>query len=102
MHPRGVQIRLSRPNGTKTEFEKILDGWGDWFFYGHSISDYEIRRWMVVDLHAFRDIFPYKRHLIECGIKTNPDGTQFYWFDVRPKELQERLLVASSGGRRCS
>lgn len=27
-------IRSGRPRGTKTELDKILDGWGDYIFYG--------------------------------------------------------------------
>jgi hypothetical protein len=29
-------IRAGRPSGVKTELHKILDGWGDYFFYGFS------------------------------------------------------------------
>ena len=29
-------IRAGRPNGSKTELTKIVEGWGDYFFYGFS------------------------------------------------------------------
>jgi hypothetical protein len=51
-------IRSSRPSGAKTEFEKIMDSWGDYFFYGfmHPHSErYRVVEWTLGDLNAFRD-----------------------------------------------
>jgi hypothetical protein len=32
-------IRAGRPSGVKTELAKIIEGWGDYFFYGFSNED---------------------------------------------------------------
>ena len=32
-------IRAKRDTGAKTELEKIIDGFGDWMFYGHAHAD---------------------------------------------------------------
>lgn len=40
----------------KTEIHKILEGWGDRFFYGHQGHDgVSIVKWWLIDLHSFRD-----------------------------------------------
>lgn len=57
-YPRQFTIRSNRSNGTRTELAKILDGWGDWLFYGHAISDDlpVIEPWWIIDLHIFRAV----------------------------------------------
>jgi hypothetical protein len=48
-------IRSDRPSGNKTELAKILDGWGDLFFY--AIADQtgaRLRQWTLADLNVFR------------------------------------------------
>lgn len=48
-------IRASRPSGNKTELTKIIEGWGDYFFYGFANSeDTAVEKWIVGDLSAFR------------------------------------------------
>jgi hypothetical protein len=48
-------IRCSRPSGTKTEMAKIIEGWGDYFFYGFG-QDYGsgLAAWKIGDLRVFR------------------------------------------------
>jgi hypothetical protein len=56
-------IRAGRPSGAKTELTKIIEGWGDYFFYG--ISDQQERHlahWILGDLRAFR--IWYSRQLV--------------------------------------
>ncbi len=86
-------IRSKRDSGAKTELEKIVDGFGDWLFYGHADENgMDISRWMVVDLAYWRAALirrkaPYKK-------QSNGDGTHFVAFDVR--ELPSDVLIASS------
>ena len=48
-------IRFSRPSGAKSEFAKIVEGWGDYLFYGFAgESPPNIARWFIGDLKAFR------------------------------------------------
>ena len=48
-------IRFTRPSGIKSEFTKIIEGWGDFFFYGFGCEDPpEIAQWFVGDLKEFR------------------------------------------------
>ncbi|MFZ3046509.1 MAG: hypothetical protein WA151_11385 [Desulfatirhabdiaceae bacterium] len=48
-------IRASRPSGIKTELDKVMAGWGDYFFYGFANEhDTDIAKWTVIDLTAFR------------------------------------------------
>ena len=79
-------IRVKRPSGTKTEFRKIVEGFGDWMFYGFEYGD-NIFPWYLIDLSAFR------AHLIEdVGLnqfihnpsnhRQNGDGTTFLPFDL--------------------
>lgn len=82
-------FRLRRDSGATTEFTKIMQGFGDWFFYGFAAvgSTTELCRWSIIDLDRFR----YR--LLQIGYhdawdcvaetKSNGDGTHFMKFDVR-------------------
>lgn len=55
-------IRASLPSGTKTELTKIIEGWGDFFFYGFSNADETgLEKWTLADFNVFRLWF--NRHL---------------------------------------
>ncbi len=48
-------IRSGRPNGTKTELTKIIEGWGDFLFYGFCDEEEQsIPKWFLGDLKIFR------------------------------------------------
>ena len=48
-------IRTSRPKGTKTELAKLIEGWGDYFFYGFGDDKTgKLVRWGLGDLRVFR------------------------------------------------
>jgi hypothetical protein len=91
-------IRSRVASGAKTEFAKIVEGWGDWLFYGFAYDgDGGIQRWMLVDLHALRAALILRtkgcpRH----DEVPNGDGTYFRWFDVRSFPATHPILVASS------
>ncbi len=65
-------IRSGRPHGTKTELTKIIEGWGDFFFYGFcDETEKYIPKWFLGDLKIFRVWFtrellsrkhPWKEH----------------------------------------
>lgn len=90
-------IRYDRyATGAKTEFAKIVEGFGDWFFYGiRSERPPSFQRWTVIDLNQFRAFLIRKpiRDLVAagvCGETRNHDReTSFMWFDIRkmPKNI---------------
>lgn len=100
LYPFEFTIRSKLDSGTKTELSKIVDGWGDWMFYGHAASQGDgFARWFLIDLHKFRAA------LIRDGMrggdqiqweqKSNKDGrTHFVAFDLR--SFIPTILVASS------
>lgn len=48
-------IRAGRPSGMKTELTKIIEGWGDYLFYGFSNKEEtRLEQWILGDLKAFR------------------------------------------------
>ena len=48
-------IRAGRPSGAKTELTKIVEGWGDYLFYGIAAPDEaDLACWLLGDLKAFR------------------------------------------------
>ena len=54
-YPNDITIRSGRPSGAKTELTKIVEGWGDFLFYGFSdVAEANIERWRLCDLKAFR------------------------------------------------
>jgi len=48
-------VRSGLPSGAKTELTKIIEGWGDYFFYGFSDeSETRLLSWRLGDFKAFR------------------------------------------------
>lgn len=93
-------IRARRDSGAVTELSKIVDGWGDWMFYGH-VDDTESRLawWWLLDLHSFRAALIRRNTTgkgLRYGEKPNGDGTYFRWFDVRTFPAEPPLVIASS------
>jgi hypothetical protein len=87
-------IRSRRESGAETEFSKIIEGWGDWLFYGHAEQNSWISVYWIIDLRVFR------AELIRTGPKllgpetANGDGTFFIPCDVR--KFPTRMLIGSS------
>jgi len=72
-------IRADRPNGHKTELAKIIEGWGDYFFYGFG-GDEGLLRWALCDLNVFRTWFNRQLIRMDKGkypgvLKTNHDNS---------------------------
>ena len=54
-YPNEFTIRSGRPNGCKTELTKIIEGWGDYFFYGFSDEqETGLAAWSLCNLKVFR------------------------------------------------
>lgn len=81
-YPEEITIREGRPSGTKTELAKIIEGWGDYFFYGFSDKEEKsLISWRLCELRAFR--LWLMRHLYinkeMPGIaKNNGDGSSSF------------------------
>lgn len=90
-------IRSSRPNGTKTELTKIIEGWGDYLFYAHA-GESTLSLWHLCNLNVFR--LWYNRYLAAHSANeypgekhTNKDGSsEFYAFSF--SDLPEEFIVA--------
>ncbi|WP_245601482.1 hypothetical protein [Sedimentitalea nanhaiensis] len=99
-YPHQFTIRSHVPSGAETELSKIVNGYGDWMFYGHvSASQTHIEHWRLIDLRAFRAALI--RHAnggqqLVMGDQANPDGTWFKWFDIRSFPAAPPLVVATS------
>jgi len=99
-YPSQFTIRSHRASGMKTELAKIVEGWGDWLFYGHADGQTGISEWVLIDLHHLRASFirnPSLLHTpddVASGKRANGDGTSFVWFDA--KFLPSHVVVAGS------
>lgn len=94
-------IRDSRPSGATTELQKLIDGWGNYIFYGvaHPTEHGQLKRWLLGDLFVFR------RYISECQMRNggqlpgavlaNQDGTTFRAYRVG--DLPSPFVVAMSG-----
>ena len=69
-HNYGEEITITsrRDSGAPCEFQKLMNGWGDWFFYGHTTcedsEDGQIIPWYLIDLNLWREyerLHPQKR-----------------------------------------
>jgi hypothetical protein len=73
-------IRTARPNGCKTELAKIIEGWGNYMFYGISdAAEEHLACWVLLNLSGFR--LWYMAHMAtnegrQPGtVKPNRDGS---------------------------
>lgn len=97
-YPFQFTLRASQPSGAETELSKMINGWGDWLFYGHSTDDERaISLFWILDLNAFRAAL-IRRHqaAIRSGVKPNNDGTTFRWFDITSFPDAPPLVVATN------
>lgn len=97
-YPYEFTIRSRVPSGAETELSKIVNGKGDWMFYGHaSATGLGLDRWWLIDLKAFRAALIRQANSgvsLRCGDKKNPDGSCFKWFDIRSFPKEPPLVVA--------
>ena len=95
--PHDFTIRTETASGVPTELSKIVNGKGDWLFYGHADSaSGNLESWYLIDLKAFRAALIRRgAQGLTWGNKHNSDGTCFTWFDVRSFPADPPLVVAS-------
>ncbi len=93
--PYDFTIRSGLPSGAPTELNKVVNGYGDWMFYGHADEYGRLAKWWLLDLRAFRAAL-IRRADIRYGTQENFDGTSFTWFDVRSFPPSPALVLASS------
>lgn len=103
-YPYEFTVRSHRDSGARTEMEKLVDGWGDWMFYGHEDGNGGFSRWWLIDLHSWRAALirdgartkAGKVSRIRYESKSNFDGTHFVAFDLRSFPASPPILVGSS------
>jgi len=93
-------IRAGRPSGAKTELTKIIEGWGDYFFYGFSNkNESNLAQWFLGDLKCFRLWF--NRFLVNYkgyvpGVeKPNKDNSS-YFKAFKLNQLPDNFIIAKS------
>lgn len=98
-YPYDFTLRSRVASGAMTELAKVVNGEGDWMFYGHASEDGRgIDLWWLIDLRAFRAALirqAMNGHPLRCGDRANADGTWFKWFDIRSFPSNPPLVVAS-------
>ena len=96
--PNQFTVRAESRFGGETELAKIVNGKGDWMFYGHALpSGHGLASWCLLDLKAFRAGLirqAQNGYPIRSGNKRNADGTAFKWFDIRSFPKEPPLVVA--------
>lgn len=73
-------LRCGRPSGVKTELVKVIEGWGDYLFYGFSSPDEQsLAGWFLGDLAVFRlwHSRALRDHCTPGRSRVNGDQTQF-------------------------
>ncbi|MDP8208220.1 MAG: hypothetical protein P9L92_16255 [Candidatus Electryonea clarkiae] len=109
----GIACRIRRPNyikywpqftirsrskyGGKTEIHKLIEGWGDWLFYGYSGNSNNnifLDHWLLIDLSVWRDFV--KAGKIFTPDIYNYDGTAFRAYDVNDFPENSGILIKSS------
>ena len=92
-------VRAGRPSGNKTELAKIIEGWGDFFFYGFSDQEESvIIQWRLICLKSFR-LWLWQTMRMNNGelpgkMMTNKDGSGCFAV-FRTEEIPTSALIAS-------
>ena len=97
-YPFEFTVRSRTKYGAKTELPKLVDGCGDWMFYGHADESETIWRWWLINLDAFRAAMVRVdciRHRAADTIP-NPDGSGFVAFDLREFPESPPILIDGS------
>jgi hypothetical protein len=94
-YPNQFTIRCHRASGAPTKLEKIVNGFGDWFFYAHATEENTISEWLLIDLASFRAALA-RRASLRCGKCPNGDGTSLAWFDVTSFPPRPPILIAEN------
>lgn len=93
-------IRYSRPSGAKTELAKVIEGWGDYIFYGHGDDEHKLVAWGLGDLKVFRLWYVY--YLVKHGgvkpgvLRDNRDKSSTF-YAYRWDSLPNNFIVAQNG-----
>ena len=88
---RDFTLRLSRPEGIKTEVEKVREGWPRWYLYGWTDRE-TIREWVFIDMDTFRKFVNLSDAALAPRVKRNRDETEFvFWTleEIRPAILKK-------------
>ena len=95
-------VRERRNSGNKTELAKIVEGWGNFIFYGFA-DERHLTQWLIGDLNAFRLWFNYElvrnKGVIPGIPQTNFDGSSD--FRAFKKNIIPNFIVAESGEKPC-
>ena len=92
-------IRASVSNGSKTEFHKIIEGWGDYFFYGFGNKQGKLVWWSIGNLRVF-NVWVFAQLVKNQGqlpgkLIPNKDGlTEFRAF--KWKDLPSNFVVTQA------
>lgn len=88
---RDLTIRSKAMYNGRTEYDKLLDGFGDVYLYAwENINKTSFTAYMLVDLHIFRSSGLINK--IGKPIANN-DGTQFYNFSIQDLIMYDSLKV---------
>lgn len=90
-------IRSKRPSGMKTELRKILEGWGDYMFYGFGDESGEtLAYWNLFDLKVFRGRFLSMVHkqIVPKDIPNEDESSFFKAFLI--KDFPACFVIAES------
>jgi hypothetical protein len=100
-HEREFTMRSRVKSGADTELHKIIEGWGDWMFYGFAKTEEppSIFPWFIVDLNAFRRHYSERsENGLRFESKSTQDSKEFLAFDIDSFPATPPLLIASSNG----
>ncbi|MCC8163348.1 MAG: hypothetical protein LIO86_09370 [Lachnospiraceae bacterium] len=94
-------IRYQRQSGYKTEYQKIIEGWGDYFFYGFADANgFRLGKWFIGDYNAFRkfahnEVCRYGINALKRRMQVNNFGNGSSFLAYRKDEISD-FVVADS------
>lgn len=85
-------IRTRSQNGQPCEYDKLIEGKGQTYFYAWmSADETELADWIIVDINKIR------AYLHEGADRTNPDGTMFKAYTIPWVESHSGIISNRDG-----
>lgn len=97
-YPNDFTVRSTRKSGAKTEIDKIMYGWGDYFFYGFADKDNKhLHAYGIGSLKVFRRVFWdfFREHRKFLGKEEYVEKNSCYFRAFKWELFPKEILIAS-------
>jgi len=95
IYPNDITIRSKRPSGSETELSKIINGWGDYMFYGFSDeTESQLVSWKLISLDNLREWIIKNSHITSQEKQNKDNSSSFITIDTN--KMEQNIIYRQS------